>query len=445
MQFVNDDMDDLFRRAAEEYPLKTDSGDWNKMMDKMQAAGNDPNDAGKKGNRKRYFFLLMLIPLLLLCTTYIKNNHSTVDGGETNKKISNEQSLQGNKTEPVKPGLLQDNSNKNFSNRNVTRSNTNSVTWQTKTSQPNSFSIAGSTLRNNHDNVRDSKNDNIPPNNKRESLPFSSKVESSGNKEKTTTDANEMGQETKATTSGNIQKSGRDNRATLNPESSTIAEDKKPVKEKSQEIADVPAAKEKKAKKQATKLYLSLLGGPDFSMVKSTKIRGTGYSVGLLAGYNFNKKLAVETGVLWDRKKYESEGQYFKTEKLNWPHVTIYDLWGYCEMYEIPLNLRYNFSANTKRIFFATAGVSSYLMKTENYNYHYIRYGVQGYGNKEYKNSSKDWLSVAHISVGVQKKLGAIGDLRIEPYIKLPVNGVGIGSMPLRSTGVYLGIARPIR
>jgi hypothetical protein len=84
-------------------------------------------------------------------------------------------------------------------------------------------------------------------------------------------------------------------------------------------------------------------------------------------------------------------------------------------------------------------------MKTENYDYHYTRYGVQGYGNKEYKNTSKDWLSVAHISVGVQKKLGAIGDLRIEPYIKLPVNGVGIGSMPLRSTGVYLGITRPIR
>ena len=34
MQFVNDDMDDLYRRAAEEYPLKTDSGDWNKVLDK---------------------------------------------------------------------------------------------------------------------------------------------------------------------------------------------------------------------------------------------------------------------------------------------------------------------------------------------------------------------------------------------------------------------------
>ena len=41
MQFVNDDMDDMYRRAAEEYPLKTDSGDWNKVLEKMQSDGKE--------------------------------------------------------------------------------------------------------------------------------------------------------------------------------------------------------------------------------------------------------------------------------------------------------------------------------------------------------------------------------------------------------------------
>ena len=44
-----------------------------------------------------------------------------------------------------------------------------------------------------------------------------------------------------------------------------------------------------------------------------------------------------------------------------------------------------------------------------------------------------------------KKKLGTVGDLRIEPYVKLPLNGLGLGSLPLRSTGIYLGITRPIR
>ena len=114
-------------------------------------------------------------------------------------------------------------------------------------------------------------------------------------------------------------------------------------------------------------------------------------------------------------------------------------------MYEIPLNVRYNVSANSKRIWFANAGLSSYLMKKENYDYDYERYGVYSKGNKEYKNTTDNWMSVAHLSIGLQKNLGAIGDLRIEPYVKLPLNGVGIGSMPLSSTGIYLGITRPIR
>src|SRR6187549_828095 len=72
MQFVNDDMDDMYRQAAEEYPLKTDSGDWNKVLEKMQS-----DSKGKIPERKvkrRYFLLLVLIPLLLICTTYINND-----------------------------------------------------------------------------------------------------------------------------------------------------------------------------------------------------------------------------------------------------------------------------------------------------------------------------------------------------------------------------------
>ena len=121
------------------------------------------------------------------------------------------------------------------------------------------------------------------------------------------------------------------------------------------------------------------------------------------------------------------------------------NLSGYCNMFEIPVNVRYNFIKAEKTTWFANAGISSYLMKKENYDYHYQSYGVYGYGNKEYKNTTNNLLSVAHLSVGIQKKLGLIGDLRIEPYVKLPLNGVGIGSMPLRSTGIYLGITRPIR
>ena len=50
MQFVNDDMDQLFRDAAKDYPLKTGSGDWNAVLNKMQ---DENNSAGKKTQRKK--------------------------------------------------------------------------------------------------------------------------------------------------------------------------------------------------------------------------------------------------------------------------------------------------------------------------------------------------------------------------------------------------------
>src|SRR5215203_3841258 len=72
MQFVNDDMDDLYRQAAEEYPLKTDGGDWNKVLEKIQAGGK--GQIPVKRDWSRYLLLLVLIPLLLVCTTYIKSD-----------------------------------------------------------------------------------------------------------------------------------------------------------------------------------------------------------------------------------------------------------------------------------------------------------------------------------------------------------------------------------
>ena len=42
-----------------------------------------------------------------------------------------------------------------------------------------------------------------------------------------------------------------------------------------------------------------------------------------------------------------------------------------CLVYEIPVNLIYNFSARKKHNWFVAGGLSSYLMKEETYDYHY--------------------------------------------------------------------------
>jgi hypothetical protein len=67
---VNDDMDELFRRAAENYPLKTDTSDWQKVEQKLAAA--EPDESVKGGSKnKSWFLLLLLLPVAWIC-----NNHS---------------------------------------------------------------------------------------------------------------------------------------------------------------------------------------------------------------------------------------------------------------------------------------------------------------------------------------------------------------------------------
>ncbi len=66
---VNDDMDELFRRAADSYPLKTDTSDWQQVEQKLAATEPDkPAKAGVKN--KSWFLLLLLLPLAWICNNY---------------------------------------------------------------------------------------------------------------------------------------------------------------------------------------------------------------------------------------------------------------------------------------------------------------------------------------------------------------------------------------
>src|SRR4051812_30356694 len=57
---VNDDMDELFRKAADDYPLRTDSADWEKVRRQLEAATVPKEE--RKDRRYLLFLLLLLIP-----------------------------------------------------------------------------------------------------------------------------------------------------------------------------------------------------------------------------------------------------------------------------------------------------------------------------------------------------------------------------------------------
>ena len=206
-----------------------------------------------------------------------------------------------------------------------------------------------------------------------------------------------------------------------------------------------------KAKKQVITIkptdhyfYAGLIAGGDMSFVKYQKTQPPGYNIGLLAGYKF-KKLSIESGLLFVKKNYYSDGEYF--DKSNIPYFNnakILTVDGYCRMFEIPLNIKYDFIEKKRHSFFATAGLSSYLMNKEFYNYDYIKDGAWHNGSRAYMHSTQNWFSILNLSAGYQLRTGSKTSIRIEPYYKAPLSGVGTGSLPVSSVGINAGVTRQI-
>jgi len=210
---------------------------------------------------------------------------------------------------------------------------------------------------------------------------------------------------------------------------------------------DSSKAKPKASRKQKSSfLYAGLMAAPDFSTVKFQSTKGVGTTFSLLVGYQFNKKWAVETGVSLDRKRYYTDAEYFDKKGLSalptaWD-VTNMD--GTCYMWEVPVNVRYNFSQGDKTSWFATAGLSTYFMTRENYTYQYLVGGWGPYNSKpwEVKKPSNYLFSIINLSAGYEHRIGNIGNLRIEPYLRIPMSGLGTGKLNILSGGLNIGITR---
>ncbi|MFX8585769.1 hypothetical protein ABTM35_19930, partial [Acinetobacter baumannii] len=58
-----------------------------------------------------------------------------------------------------------------------------------------------------------------------------------------------------------------------------------------------------------------------------------------------------------------------------------------CLVYEVPVSVRFIISQKSKTFFYATAGLSTYFMKQENYNYNYLRNGSNYSYEKEFEGN----------------------------------------------------------
>ena len=197
--------------------------------------------------------------------------------------------------------------------------------------------------------------------------------------------------------------------------------------------------------KNESGFYTGIVSGVDLSSIDFQSAK-TGNTIGLIIGYAFNNKWSIESGLLWDTKRVYDNGSHFNPPGYAPTNgITIVAVNGKSRLYELPVNMKYTIISGRHSLF-ATSGLSSYLMRSENYDYEYTQNSQPGGHNYlSYKNKTKNWFSVVNLSVGYTHKLGGSGSIRVEPYLKLPIKNLGVGNMPIMSTGINIGFTKPIR
>jgi hypothetical protein len=149
---------------------------------------------------------------------------------------------------------------------------------------------------------------------------------------------------------------------------------------------------------------------------------------------------AVQTGFYVAQKKYiAGAGDYKAKPGSYWEYVDIRKVDAKCMVFEIPVSLRYDFSQKKSHSWFVLGGLSSYIMKSEEYHYDYMRYGIRYYDYRDY-TGNKHLFSVLNLSVGLDKKIANRFSFVVNPYVSLPVTGVGEGRIKLFSAGIQAGL-----
>ncbi len=185
-------------------------------------------------------------------------------------------------------------------------------------------------------------------------------------------------------------------------------------------------------------LTLSIMAAPDISSSNLNVDTKISSNIGVLATYAITDKISVTTGAVYSRKLYNYGGigsagtAYMKNA---------WQVNADCIVLDVPLNVNYTFLKRRNFSVGVNSGLSSYFMLNEKYKY---ITGPQGGTQKvtelEIKNQNQHIFGVANLSLSFERRITNSLSFGVQPFIKLPLTGIGNGNARLRSTGVAFSL-----
>ena len=190
------------------------------------------------------------------------------------------------------------------------------------------------------------------------------------------------------------------------------------------------------------RFHVGVVAAPDVSTVKFDGLGPPCLNLGLALDFRLSNRLRLSTGLLRANKQYVA-----RREDYDWGdyQARVYshdfkDVKSVCTVLDVPLNLRYDLLVRPTYRLVGTAGLSSLFMQRESYNYDWTDATGLHTWTGSAVNQNRHLFSVLNLAAGVEYGLGTRWDLLAEPYVKVPLGGVGLGKVKLLSAGVLFGL-----
>ncbi len=417
MQHIDENMDDLYRKAAEEYPLNI-RPDWEAMQRKLytfedqQSRISDNTFVGRK-RQVSLLALILLIPLGLIVADYfIREKETEIVRNSKDKNIETFRRKVDQKA-PVDNAITNEGS-KDLSaqqeeKQKVPEITENSFAAITKNKKEIIASIS---------HIKESRERNFANN---IHLPINSDLVQIRNfsTESTNTysaikQSRVMGEKLLRVVNTNVGKQNNE-------------------------------SKRSNAFEKQKRFYIGAIVAPELSSIKFQPVKKKGFNLGVIMGYSLNDHFNIELGITLAHKYFFTDGKYVPANSISGDNSKILNVNAFSSITEIPLSLRYNINPAKKRTFFTTIGSVSDVIHKEHYDFLYARNGEEGEGRNYNNKASRFWFSNVQVSMGYECEAGKVGKFRVEPYYRIPVNGIGISDLPITSIGLNVALTRNIK
>ena len=194
-------------------------------------------------------------------------------------------------------------------------------------------------------------------------------------------------------------------------------------------------------------LMIGFVVSPDLSAVGLHNFARPGTNVGAMLEYRLAPRWSVQAGVLRSTKIYNAQLSDYTWTGKRWAVIPD-GVVGQCAMLDIPLNLRYDFVRHSRTNgqqpdrWFVSGGATTYVILNEEYTYNYAwpNNPAIKFRNWRVDSTSRYGFSQLNLSVGFERTFSRRLSWQVEPFIKVPLKGVGFYKIDLLSTGAFLSL-----